>query len=74
MNEAKRKGGKGGGKSIEGGNVAGKDERETENPKVWGCAAKSLLRIVDFPEPEGPEMTMGRWRRGTKASEGERVN
>ena len=34
--------------------------RETEKPNVLGWAAKSRLRIVDFPEPEGPEMTIGR--------------
>lgn len=33
--------------------------RETENPKVLGWAANSFLRSVDFPVPEGPEMTMG---------------
>jgi len=32
--------------------------RETENPKVSGCCAKSRLRRVDFPVPEGPETTM----------------
>lgn len=26
-----------------------------------GYAANSRLRMVDFPEPEGPEMTIGRW-------------
>lgn len=52
----------------EGGEKQG-NERETENPNVEGYAAKSLLRIVDFPEPEGPDMTIGRWRRGTKARE-----
>ena len=25
-----------------------------------GCVAKRRLRIVDLPEPEGPEMTIGR--------------
>lgn len=35
--------------------------RETENPKVSGWAANKRLRIVDFPVPEGPEMTTGRW-------------
>ena len=58
--EAKREGGK----KIQ---LRGRDERETENPKVEGYAAKSLLRMVDFPEPEGPDMTIGRWRRGTRA-------
>lgn len=47
------------------------NERETENPNVEGYAAKSLLRIVDFPEPEGPDMTIGRWLSGTMAGKGE---
>lgn len=34
--------------------------RETEKPKVSGCEAKRRLRIVDLPEPEGPDMTIGR--------------
>ena len=38
----------------------GSNERETEKPKVSGCAAKRRLRIVDFPEPEGPDITIGR--------------
>ena len=33
---------------------------ETLKPKREGWAAKSLLRSVDFPVPEGPEKTMGR--------------
>lgn len=49
----------------------GGNERETENPNVCGYAAKSLVRIVDFPEPEGPEMTIGRWRRGMSIRRGE---
>lgn len=36
------------------------NERETEKPKVSGWSAKRRLRIVDLPEPEGPEMTIGR--------------
>jgi len=37
--------------------------RETEKPKVSGWSAKRRLRMVDLPEPEGPEMTIGRvWR------------
>lgn len=39
----------------------GSNERETEKPKVSGCAAKRRLRMVDFPEPEGPDITTGRW-------------
>ena len=35
--------------------------RETEKPKVFGWSAKRRLRMVDLPEPEGPEITMGRW-------------
>lgn len=31
-----------------------------ENPNVSGWAAKRRFRIVDFPEPEGPEITIGR--------------
>ena len=34
--------------------------RDTENPKVSGWSANRRLRIVDFPDPEGPEMTIGR--------------
>ena len=34
--------------------------RETENPNVLGWAAKRRLRMVDFPEPEGPQITIGR--------------
>lgn len=34
--------------------------RETENPKVSGYSAKSLLSNVDFPVPEGPDTTTGR--------------
>lgn len=37
-----------------------KDVRETEKPNVSGCSKKRRLRIVDLPEPEGPEMTIGR--------------
>lgn len=35
--------------------------RETEKPKVSGCCAKRRLSIVDLPEPEGPDITIGRW-------------
>ena len=41
--------------------------RETENPKVSGRCAKSRLRRVDFPAPEGPETAM---RRGFPAKAG----
>lgn len=27
---------------------------------MLGCAAKRRLRMVDFPEPEGPDITIGR--------------
>lgn len=37
-------------------------ERETEKSNLSGYAAKSFLRIVDLPEPDGPLMTMG-WKR-----------
>ena len=46
-----------------GGEIRGRavaDERETEKPKVSGWLAKRRVSIVDFPDPEGPEMTMGR--------------
>jgi hypothetical protein len=36
-----------------------RDLRETENPNVLGWLAKSLFSKVDFPEPEGPEITIG---------------
>jgi len=36
------------------------DIRETENPNVSGYSAKRRFKIVDLPEPEGPEMTIGR--------------
>lgn len=39
----------------------GSNERETEKPKVSGCAANRRLRMVDFPEPEGPDITIGRY-------------
>lgn len=35
--------------------------REIENPKVSGWSLKRRVRIVDFPEPEGPDITIGRW-------------
>lgn len=35
--------------------------RETEKPNVLGCSAKRRLRRVDFPAPEGPDMTIGRY-------------
>ncbi len=28
---------------------------------MCGWSAKRRLRIVDFPEPEGPDITIGRW-------------
>lgn len=43
-----------------GGHQGRTDVRETENPNVSGCSAKRRFRIVDLPEPEGPEMTIGR--------------
>ncbi len=36
------------------------DVRETEKPKVSGWSAKRRLRIVVLPEPEGPDITIGR--------------
>jgi hypothetical protein len=35
--------------------------REMEKPKVLGWSLKRRVRIVDFPLPEGPEITIGRW-------------
>ena len=35
--------------------------RETEKPKVSGCSWNSRFKIVDLPEPEGPDITIGRW-------------
>ena len=35
--------------------------REIENPNVSGWSAKRRLRIVDLPDPEGPDITMGQW-------------
>lgn len=35
--------------------------REIEKPKVSGNSAKSLLRRVDLPVPEGPDTTTGRY-------------
>lgn len=35
--------------------------REMENPNVSGYSANSRLRRVDFPAPDGPEMTIGRY-------------
>lgn len=37
------------------------NKRETENPKVEGWAVKRRFSIVDFPEPDGPVITIGRW-------------
>lgn len=37
------------------------NKRETENPKVEGWASKRRFSIVDFPEPDGPVITIGRW-------------
>ena len=34
--------------------------REMENPNLFGCFAKRRFNKVDFPEPEGPEITIGR--------------
>lgn len=34
---------------------------ETEKPNVSGWSAKRRLSMVDLPEPEGPDMTIGRW-------------
>jgi hypothetical protein len=34
--------------------------RETEKPKISGYLAKSRFKRVDFPAPEGPEITIGR--------------
>ena len=44
-----------------GGRVVEENKRETEKPKVLGWSAKRRFRIVDLPEPEGPEMTIGRY-------------
>lgn len=35
--------------------------RETEKPNVSGCPLNRRVRIVDLPEPEGPDITIGRW-------------
>jgi len=51
---------KGGWKGRGGGERGRADIRETENPNVSGCSAKRRFRIVDLPEPEGPDMTIGR--------------
>lgn len=37
------------------------NRRETEKPKVEGWAAKRRFSMVDFPEPDGPVITIGRW-------------
>ena len=34
--------------------------REIEKPNVSGWFANKCLRIVDLPDPEGPEITIGR--------------
>ena len=34
---------------------------ETENPNLSGNSSMSLFMRVDFPEPEGPHKTKGRW-------------
>ena len=44
--------------------------RETENPKVSGCWAKSRLRSVDLPAPEGPETTIKGFPAGAGAAAG----
>lgn len=31
--------------------------RDTEKPNFWGWLMRRRLRRVDFPAPEGPEMT-----------------
>ena len=36
------------------------NKRETENPKVEGWAVKRRFSSVDFPEPDGPVITIGR--------------
>lgn len=36
------------------------NKRETQNSKVEGWAVKRRFRIVDFPEPDGPVITIGR--------------
>lgn len=33
--------------------------RETLNPKFWGNSDINFLIIVDFPQPLGPERTIG---------------
>ena len=35
--------------------------RDIEKPNVSGWSANRRLRIVDFPEPDGPDITIGRW-------------
>lgn len=42
------------GKAYQGGN-----ERDTEKPKRPGYCANRRLRIVDLPEPLGPDITIG---------------
>ena len=44
----------------------GLDVRETEKPKVSGWSLNRRVRIVDLPEPEGPDITIGRrvWSAG----------
>jgi len=32
---------------------------ETENPKALGNSSNSFFRMVDFPTPEGPQITSG---------------
>ena len=48
----------------------GFDVRETEKPKVSGWSLKRRVRIVDLPEPEGPDITIGRRVWGAGSSEG----
>ena len=38
-----------------------KNEREMEKPNVLGCSARRRVIIVDLPDPEGPDITIGRY-------------
>ena len=46
--------------NVEGVVIVGWDVRETEKPNVSGWSLKRRVRIVDLPEPEGPDITIGR--------------
>ena len=46
--------------NVEGVVIVGWDVRETEKPKVSGWSLNRRVRIVDLPEPEGPDITIGR--------------